>query len=139
LYTEVLSFSQTHHLPRSVPDKLSSPYPFSLMFILVYLPIVHRSSKYFLFVSAFSQNSACISVVFHLFPMFRLSHAPLFDCHNYIFPGVRIMKLFMQLLQHPVTSSLLGQNILSFLFSKTHSLCVFFPLWETSFYIHTIQ
>ena len=43
------------------------------------------------------------------------------------------MKLFVQLLQHPVTSSLLGQNILSFLFSKTHCLCVFFPLWETSF------
>lgn len=43
------------------------------------------------------------------------------------------MKLFMQFLQHPVTSSLLGQNILSFLFSKTHSLCVFFPQWETNF------
>jgi hypothetical protein len=33
------------------------------------------------------------------------------------------MKLFMQFLQHPVTSSPLGQNILSFLFSKTHCVC----------------
>lgn len=33
------------------------------------------------------------------------------------------MKFFMQFLQHPVASSLLGQNILSFLFSKTQSVC----------------
>jgi len=50
------------------------------------------------------------------------------------------MKLFMQFLQHPVTSSLLGQNVLSFLFSKTHSLSVcVLPCVGDKFYIHAVQ
>jgi hypothetical protein len=42
----------------------------------------------------------------------------------------------MQFLQHPVTSSLLGQNIFNFLFSKTQPVCVL-PSVGEKFYIHT--
>jgi hypothetical protein len=48
------------------------------------------------------------------------------------------MKLFMQFLQRPVTSSLLGSNILNSLFSNTHSLCCSLSVGD-KFYIHTIQ
>lgn len=48
------------------------------------------------------------------------------------------MKLFMQFVQRPVTSSVWGSNILNSLSLNTHSLCSFLSVGD-KFYIHTIQ
>jgi hypothetical protein len=70
------------------------------------------------------QNPVCTSTITHAFYMPHPSHPSSFDYPNNIWWGAQIIKHFCSLLHSPVTSFLLGLNILlSSLFSNNFRLC----------------
>jgi hypothetical protein len=112
----ILSQSNPIHTPQAnFPKNHSDPI----------LPPTPWSSKWSLSFGLSHQNLVPFSLLSHACYMPRPPHSPWPDLPNDIWGWVQIMKfLTVQLPPFPVTSSLLGPNILlRTLFSNTLSLC----------------
>ena len=118
-----------HKWPPFVPvlsqlDPFQTPHPTSCTSILILSSHLRLGScKWSLSVRFPHQNPVYASPLHHTRYISRPSHSSRFDHPDNIWWGVQIIKLLiMQFLHSPVTSSLLGPNILlSTLFSKTFS------------------